>query len=117
MGVIRYTFYSKTLGEQTNICAIVPTYEVWRDKMDYKDYYKNYGKKKLLFITHGGSDDSTLYLRRTRIEEYAYERDMVVIFPEVRNSFYSNMVHGKKYFDYLFTALGVQFSRNRNTFS
>ena len=101
MGVIRYTFYSKTLGEQTNICAIVPTYEGWRDKMDYKDYYKEYGKKRLLFIMHGGSDDSTLYLRRTRIEEYAYERNMVVIFPEVRNSFYSNMVHGKKYFDYI----------------
>lgn len=101
MGVLKYTFFSHVLGEQTNICAILPTYEVWRDKMDYRDYYKNYGKKKLLFIMHGGSDDSTLYLRRTRIEEYAYERDMVVIFPEVRNSFYSNMVHGKHYFDYI----------------
>lgn len=29
------------------------------------------------------------------------ERDLAVIMPEVRNSFYSDMVHGKKYFTFL----------------
>lgn len=101
MGVVRYTFYSNALKEQTNIMAIIPSYEPWRNKEGCSEYYKNYPKRKVLYIMHGGSDDSSLYLRRTRIEEYASERDLIVIFPEVRNSFYSNMVHGKNYFTYI----------------
>ena len=38
-------------------------------------------------MLHGGSDDASLYLRRTRLEEYALERDLAVVMPEVRNSF------------------------------
>ena len=37
MGVIRYTFYSEALREQTNIMAIVPSFEPWRHKMSAKD--------------------------------------------------------------------------------
>ena len=101
MGVCRYTFYSEALREQTNIMAIVPTYEPWRHRNGCAEFYGNYGKHKVLYILHGGSDDSSLYLRRTRIEEYAGAHDLIVIFPEVRNSFYGNMVHGKNYFTYL----------------
>ncbi|MBE5929333.1 MAG: esterase [Lachnospiraceae bacterium] len=101
MGVVRYTFFSSVLREQTNIMAIIPTYEPWKNSEGCSEFYKNYDKKKTLYILHGGSDDSSLYLRRTNIEEYAYERNMAVIFPEVRNSFYSNMIYGKKYFDFL----------------
>ena len=101
MGVVRYTYYSNALREQTNIMAVLPTIEPWRHREYCKDFYGNYGKKKTLYVLHGGSDDSSLYLRRTRIEEYASEYDMIVIFPEVRNSFYCNMVHGKDYFTYL----------------
>lgn len=101
MGVVRYTFYSKVLKEQTNICAVLPTFEPWKHRDGGEAFYKGYGKVKTLYIMHGGSDDSTLYLRRTRIEEYAMAYDLAVIFPEVRNSFYSNMLHGKKYFDFI----------------
>lgn len=55
-------------------------------------------EKKTLYVLHGGSDDASLYLRRTRLEEYALERDLAVVMPEVRNSFYCDMVHGKKIF-------------------
>ena len=99
MGVVRYTFYSEILREQTYIHAVVPSYEPWRNTEGCTEFYNNYQKRKVLYVLHGGSDDSSLYLRRTRIEEYA--GDMVVIFPEVRNSFYCDMVHGKKYFTYL----------------
>ena len=101
MGVLKYTFYSKVLREQTNCMLMLPSYEPWRHPEGEKAYYENYGKKKTLYILHGGSDDSSLYLRRTRIEEYAASRDLAVVFPEVRNSFYCNMIHGKEYFTYL----------------
>lgn len=101
MGVVRYTFLSDTLGEQVNVMVILPSFEGWRDREGSKAYYEGYGKKKTLYVLHGGSDDSTLYLRRTRLEEYAMEYDLAVIMPEVKNSFYCDMVHGKNYFTYL----------------
>lgn len=101
MGIVKYTFFSEVLREQVNIMAILPCYEGWRHKGGNETYYKHYEKKKTLYVLHGGSDDCSLYLRRTGIEEYALDRDIAVIFPEVRNSFYSNMVHGKQYFTFI----------------
>ena len=76
--------------------------EKWHpEKKGAETYYKEYERKKTLYVLHGGSDDASLYLRRTRLEEYALERDLAVVMPEVRNSFYCDMVHGKKYFTYL----------------
>lgn len=101
MAVIRYTFLSSVLGEQVNTFIILPSFEPWRDTQGGEAFYGEYGRKKTLYVLHGGSDDSSLYLRRTRLEEYAMERDLAVVMPEVRNSFYSNMVHGKQYFTFL----------------
>lgn len=101
MGVIRYNFLSDTLGEQVNVMVILPSFEGWRDRQGSKAYYQEYGRKKTLYVLHGGSDDCSLYIRRTRLEEYAMEQDLAVVLPEVKNSFYSNMVHGKNYFDFI----------------
>lgn len=101
MSVVRYTFFSEALREQVNVMVILPSFEGWRDRQGSKAYYGEYGRKKTLYIMHGGSDDCSLYLRRTRIEEYAMEHDLAVVMPEVKNSFYSNMVHGKNYFTYI----------------
>ncbi len=76
MGVVRYTFLSDTLGEQVNVNVILPSFELWRDRQGSEAYYREYGRKKTLYLLHGGSDDSSMYLRRTRIEEYAMEYDM-----------------------------------------
>lgn len=101
MAVVRYTFLSDVLKEQVSVMVILPSFEGWRDHMGGEAYYRDYPKKKTLYVMHGGSDDNTLYLRRTRLEEYAMGKDLIVIMPEVRNSFYCNMVHGKNYFDFI----------------
>ncbi len=101
MSVIRYTFFSQVLREQTNVTVILPSFEGWRDHQGSSAYYDGYGRKKTLYVLHGGSDDCSLYLRRTRIEEYAMGHDLAVVMPEVKNSFYSNMIYGKQYFTYL----------------
>lgn len=101
MGVIRYTFLSDTLGEQVNVHVILPSLELWRDRQGNEAYYGSYGRKKTLYLLHGGSDDGSMYLRRTRIEEYAMDYDMAVVMPEVKNSFYSNMIYGKQYFTFI----------------
>ena len=101
MSVIRYTFFSQVLREQVNVSVILPSFEGWRDRQGSAAYYGDYGRKKTLYVLHGGSDDCSLYIRRSRIEEYAMGYDLAVIMPEVKNSFYSNMIHGKNYFTYL----------------
>ena len=90
MALIQYSFRSEVLKENTEIYVILPTYEVFRDpeKKGAETYYKEYERKKTLYVLHGGSDDASLYLRRTRLEEYALERDLAVVMPEVRNSFF-----------------------------
>ena len=76
MALIQYSFRSEVLKENTEIYVILPTYEVFRDpeKKGAETYYKEYERKKTLYVLHGGSDDASLYLRRTRLEEYALER-------------------------------------------
>lgn len=103
MGLIHYTFRSEVLKENKEVYLILPTYESFRDpgQEGAEKYYEKYGRRKTLYVLHGGSDDATLYLRRTRLEEYALERGLAVVLPEVRNSFYCDMVHGKQYFTYL----------------
>ena len=101
MSVIRYTFFSQVLREQVNVSVILPSFEIWRDRQGTDAYYGDYCRKKTLYVLHGGSDDCSLYLRRTRIEEYAMGHDLAVVMPEVKNSFYSNMIHGKDYFTYI----------------
>ena len=101
MGVIRYTFYSSVLREQVNTVVMLPTFEGWRDKEGSEVFYKGYEKKRTLYVLHGGSDDCSMYLRHTRLEGYAIDYNLAVVMPEVRNSFYSNMVHGKEYFTFL----------------
>ena len=78
MALIQYSFRSEVLKENTEIYVILPTYEVFRDpeKKGAETYYKEYERKKTLYVLHGGSDDASLYLRRTRLEEYALERDL-----------------------------------------
>lgn len=101
MSVIRYNFLSDTLREQVNVMVILPSFELWKNPEGYRNYYDGYKRAKTLYLLHGGSDDCSLYVRRTRIEEYAFDYDLAVVMPEVKNSFYCNMVHGNPYFTYL----------------
>lgn len=101
MGLIRYTFYSSVLREQVNVMVLLPSFEGWRDKEGSRRFYDRYEKKRTLYVLHGGSDDCSMYLRHTRLEDYAIDYNLAVVMPEVRNSFYSNMIHGKNYFTFL----------------
>lgn len=109
MGLIRFTFYSQVLREETYISIVMPTYKKRGSLPDYtgktieteEDWYKNRGLLKTLYVLHGGSDDCTFYYRNTGIERYGQENGFAVVMPEVKNSFYCNQVYGKDYFTYL----------------
>jgi putative tributyrin esterase len=59
------------------------------------------GKRKVLYLLHGLSDDASAWQRYTAIETYANDYDLVVVMPSVGRSFYTDLPNGQKYFTYL----------------
>jgi len=62
---------------------------------------QNTNPQKVLYLLHGMGDDSSTWIRNTRIESYATKHNYVVIMPEVQRSFYTDMVYGSSYFTYV----------------
>ena len=54
-----------------------------------------------LFLLHGMGDDETVWTRSTNIERYAASLGLAVVMPNVHRSFYTNMVHGYRYWDFM----------------
>jgi len=63
--------------------------------------YGDNEKFKVLWLLHGGSGDSTAWLRMTSIERYAYEYGIAVVVPGAMNSCFTDMAHGGRFFTYL----------------
>jgi S-formylglutathione hydrolase FrmB len=56
---------------------------------------------RTLLLLHGMSDDESAWTRRSNIENYAEARGLAVVMPNVHRSFYSNMLHGYRYWDFV----------------
>lgn len=101
MSVLMYNFESECLKNNHQITIILP------DKprsLTPKDFYLSGKKYKVLWLLHGTFGDSTDWLRKTNIEMYATEKDLVVVMPSALNSNYSNWdksMMGFSMFDYL----------------
>ena len=54
-----------------------------------------------LYLLHGLSDDHTIWQRRTSIERYVEGRGLAVVMPAVGRSFYTDAVHGLRYWTFL----------------
>ena len=101
MSVLFYNFESTYLKNNHQITVIMP------DKpraLSPSEFYLNNNKYKVLWLLHGTFGDSTDWLRKTNIEMYATEKDLVVVMPSALNSNYSNWdssMMGFSMFDYL----------------
>jgi len=101
MSVLQYTFESECLKNNTQITVILP------DKprqLTPTQFYGNERKYKVLWLLHGTFGDHTDWLRKTNIEMYATERNLVVVMPSALNSNYSNWndyMLGFKMYDFL----------------
>ncbi len=91
--------FSKALGLQTTVNVIIPQKaeigEIGVEKAETT------GKLKCLYLLHGLSDDHTIWMRRTSVERYAEAAGIAVVMPFGDRSFYSDMVHGGKYYSYI----------------
>lgn len=80
-------FESKYLNGNTTVNVILPDRP---RKIPPAEYYGSGTKYKVLWLLHGTFGDHSDWLRKSNIELYACERNLIVVMPGVQNSDYSN---------------------------
>ncbi|MDD3244417.1 MAG: alpha/beta hydrolase family protein [Eubacteriales bacterium] len=87
MSLVHLNFESVYLNGNTDVNIILP------DKPRSKTPAQFYGsdrKYKVLWLLHGTFGDYSDWLRKSNIELYACEKDLIVVMPSALNSNYSN---------------------------
>ncbi len=101
MSVLTYNFESQYLNNNHEITVILPDK---KREVSPEDFYRSGKKYKVLWLLHGTFGDHSDWLRKTNIELYACEKDLVVVMPSALNSNYSNWdecMMGFNMYDYL----------------
>lgn len=88
-------FFSETLGLLSSMYVLLPR----RTLAEMKT--KRTPKYRALYLLHGHSDDHTAWQRYTSIERYAEDLNLAVVMPAVHLSFYNDMAHGGKYWQFI----------------
>ncbi|WBL14646.1 alpha/beta hydrolase [Sutcliffiella sp. NC1] len=93
MAVLRCDFFSEALGLSTSMTVILPQQPF---------HNREVGEKfPTLYLLHGYSDDDTIWTRRTSIERYVDGLGLAVVMPQVHHSYYTDMVHGHRFWTFL----------------
>ena len=87
-------FMSETLGLLSSMYVLLPQRKL-------ADAQKKQKKFRTLYLLHGHSDDHTAWQRWTSIERYAEGLNLAVVMPAVHLSFYNDMAHGLKYWQFI----------------
>ena len=88
-------FFSETLGMLSSMHVLLPQ----RTLAEMKS--KRAPKVRTLYLLHGQSDDHTAWQRYTSVERYAEALNLAVVMPAVHLSFYNDMAHGLKYWQFI----------------
>lgn len=99
MAFIQCGFHSDVLGRACSMNVIIPQKATTQIGMTSSKSTRNY--YPVLYLLHGLSDDHTIWCRRTSIERYAAEYDVVVVMPNADRSFYTDMKNGYRYWTML----------------
>ena len=88
-------FYSETLTLGCTMNVLLPQ-RPWADA-----HIKPQKKFRTLYLLHGRTDDHTAWQRLTSIERYVEGLNLAVVMPAVHLSFYTDMAHGGKYWQFI----------------
>jgi putative tributyrin esterase len=88
-------FFSETLGLHSTMYVLLPQ----RNMADARN--KRKPRYRTLFLLHGHSDDHSAWQRWTSIERYVEGLNLAVVMPSVHLSFYTDMVYGGKYWQFI----------------
>ena len=105
MAFFQGTIYSEALGGMTPLTVILP------QALADTPWRGDTAPRPVLYLLHGHSDDHTIWVRRTNLERYAIQYGLTVIMPDGGRSFYTDMKHGGKYFQYIAEELPLVASR------
>jgi S-formylglutathione hydrolase FrmB len=103
MALIDCKFFSETLGMCSSLRVILPETTAQRIGDTGVSHAGEAGFRghPTLLLLHGMSDDETIWTRSTNIERYAAALGLAVVMPNVHRSFYTNMLHGYRYWDFV----------------
>ena len=103
MALIDCKFFSETLGMCSSMRVILPETTERRigDVNVSREGQPAFRGHPTLFLLHGMSDDETIWSRSTSVERYAAALGLAVVMPNVHRSFYANMLHGYRYWDFV----------------
>ena len=88
-------FFSETLVLGCTMLVLLP-------QRSLADVQKKPQKKfRTLYLLHGRSDDHAAWQRQTSIERYVEGLNLAVVMPAVHRSFYTDMAHGGKYWQFI----------------
>lgn len=90
MAYLIVQFYSDVLALQTSMSVILPEKTTRIPNM-----------YPALYLLHGRTGDHTSWMRNTSVERYVSDKEIVIIMPEVHNSYYADMEYGPDYFKFL----------------
>ena len=113
MSIMRFNYRSQALERYTDITIVFPT-----DSYSYYDMtqqtrhhtfpgapalpmYQPGMKFQTIYLIHGGGDDDSLTYRYTNAERYAQENHVMLVTPNISNSFGVDTQYGVDYFTFL----------------
>ena len=88
-------FFSETLGMRSTMYVLLPQHSL------LNSVTRRPARLRTLYLLHGHSDDHTAWLRWSSIEKYAEGLNLAVVMPAVHLSFYTDMIHGGKYWQFI----------------
>lgn len=95
MALLHLNFCSSVLSMNTEVSVFLPERR--------GEPHPPIGDKKypVLYLLHGYMQDYSSWIRNSMLENYLSESDLIVVMPGGEQSFYTDAVHGLKYFSYL----------------
>jgi len=102
MAFMHIDYFSRTLMENTDLDVIIPSYDpsdLSAGRTEHR--LPEGGRFPVLYLLHGIYGDCTDWVRNTGIERYAQAANLAVVMPGARNSFYTDMAHGSRYYTYI----------------
>ncbi len=118
--LLRFNYRSQALGHWVDVSAVIPTnsfsyYDLSQGTRGHMGpgetpslpVYHSGMKFQTVYLIHGGGDDDSLPLRYTNVERYAERNCVMLVAPDVANSFGVDTAYGKNYSTFIGEELPV----------
>lgn len=87
MALVHLNFSSKALGGNTDVNILLPDLPRGQSPAEF---YASGKKYPVLWLLHGTYGDYTDWLRKSNVELYACEKELIVVMPSALNTDYAN---------------------------